>query len=184
MYGLIHSAARELVLERMGPEMWANILETCGLSEEHFINGKRFDDDVTFSLIGAIVENTGMPLEDVLRTFGKYWIGYARETSYGSIFRLVGNDIETFISNLNRMHQSISTSMPEAEMPQFDVVASSEHDIAVIYKSVRQGLEPFVQGLFEALLEHFNQTGSVAYQPANDGIRFQITRSKDISAVA
>ena len=44
MYGLIHSAARELVLESMGPEMWANILKTCGLSEEHFINGKRFED--------------------------------------------------------------------------------------------------------------------------------------------
>ena len=125
-----------------------------------------------------------MSLEDVLRQFGMYWIGYAKRTSYGSIFRLVGNDIVTFISNLNRMHQSISTSMPQAQMPQFDVVESDDTKISVIYKSDREGLEPFVQGLFEALLEHFNLKGSVEYATETEGVRFQISQSKDMSAVA
>lgn len=176
MYGMIHQAAREMVHTVADAETWSAILEKCGLDEEHFISAQTYSDDVTFALIGAIQEVTGMPIEDLLTAFGKYWIDYAASTSYRSVMEMAGNDLDSLLDNLDRMHTSIKSTMPDADMPSFIVTHSDAHRLEVEYRSSRSGLELFVKGLLEGLLERFGDEGEVSFDIREDHVAFTVER--------
>jgi hypothetical protein len=72
-----------------------------------------------------------------------------------------GRDLGTFLKNLDRMHHSVAAVMPKARLPSFTLIEQSSGHFLVQYRSERTGLEPFVGGLLEGLLEWFELTGNV-----------------------
>jgi hypothetical protein len=177
MYGMIHQAARRMVLETADEDDWSTILDKSGLSEQHFVSGLSFDDEKTFALLGAIQEHANIPLDELLKSFGEYWIKYAGETSYGGMMRMAGNDLVSILTNLDRMHVSIAAQMPGALMPSFEVLDTSDEQITVRYRSERNGLEAFVVGLLQGLLNRFNDVGEIRYVINADSSDFTIDRS-------
>lgn len=176
MYGMIHQAAREMVHVVADADTWTAILEKSGLQETHFISAQTYSDDDTFALIGAIQEVTGLPLDDLLSAFGKYWIEFAGKTSYRSVMDMAGNDLESLLENLDRMHTSIKSTMPDADMPSFLVADEDGDTLTVEYRSSRKGLEPFVKGLLLGLMDRFGETGEVTFSPAEDCVEFYVKR--------
>ena len=120
MYGMIHQAARSLVLDLRGEAAWQEILSQSNLSEEHFISAQYYDDDLTYSLVGTISEYLGQDAPAVLEGFGNYWLKFAETTPYRSVLNMAGDDLETFLGNLDRMHSSIRSTMSRAVMPPSD----------------------------------------------------------------
>ena len=53
MYGLIHQAIRGCVEEHHGHEVWESIQSGLPHTESIFTSMKAYDDEVTFSLVGA-----------------------------------------------------------------------------------------------------------------------------------
>lgn len=162
MYGMIHRAARQMVTDQLGADIWHQIETTAGVSEDHFISGATYEDRITLSIIEAAAVVTGAATVDVLRDFGQYWIRYAGESAFASVMEMAGDDFPAFISNLNRMHGAIQSSMPYAILPEFALVRSDETGLSVQYISDRAGLEPFVAGLLEGLLNRFGIDGEVS----------------------
>lgn len=176
MYGMIHQAARQMVHAVADEATWSKILATSGLHEEHFISAQTYDDEVTLTLIGAIQDVTGMPIEELLSAFGRYWIEFAASTSYGSVLEMAGSDLDSLLENLDRMHTSIKSTMPDAEMPSFYVSRVEGRDIYVEYRSSRSGFEAFVKGLLEGLLDRFGDTGEVSFVLRADHVEFAVKR--------
>ncbi len=176
MYGMVHNAARAMVLERFGEEAWNDILKRSGLTADHFVAAKPYDDQVTMSLIGSACDAMNMASEDLLEAFGEYWITFASRSNYGGIFKMSGEKLDVFIENLDSMHRSIELAMPQANLPSFEVLASTPDEIQVMYRSDRSGLEPFVTGLFQELLRFFGETGQVSWRVDPEGSLFSISR--------
>jgi hypothetical protein len=174
MYGLIHSAARQMVLDQFGGETWRSALERSGLSELHFIHGEVYADEVTLGLIGAIVETTRMPVDALLFEFGRYWITYVSGSAFSRAMAMSGNDFVSFVEGMDRLHRGVRTAMPMARMPSFEVLSSTPHVVEVLYVSERAGLDAFVAGLLTGLLERFGQKGVVTHASASDGIVYSI----------
>ena len=66
--------------------------------------------------------------------------------------------------------------MPRARMPRFELVSEGEDEMLVEYCSTRQGLEPFVRGLLQGLLDHFGLVGHVRMTSGENGkARFLIS---------
>jgi len=165
MYGMIHTAARSMVKDQLGDATWAIILEKSGLNEEHFITAKHYSDETTLSVIACIVETTGIESQELLRKFGQYWIGYATSSAYRSVFTLSGSTLDTFLTNLNRMHMSVSRMMPEASMPVFEMVPGEPGVTDIVYRSDRGDLLlSFVEGLLIGLMAYFEVSGTVQYR--------------------
>ncbi|MDG1418086.1 MAG: heme NO-binding domain-containing protein [Maricaulis sp.] len=160
-----------------GEDDWSAIVSKSGLSERHFVSGLSSDDETTFALIGAIQEHTKIPLDELLKSFGEYWIKYASETSYGGMMKMAGNDLVSLLSNLDRMHVGIAAQMPGASMPSFEVLDASDTQIKIRYRSERDGLEAFVVGLLQGLLNRFNDFGEIRYIINADFSDFTIVRS-------
>lgn len=177
MYGMIHQAARDMVLDRYGVDAWNTILASSGLDSRHLVSAEYFPDDDTYSLIRQIVTHSGLSRDDLLEQFGEHWIGYACGTSFAPILEMAGGDLVSLIRNLDRMHASISASLPRAAMPSFEVLAADETRIEVVYRSGRPGLGAFVKGLLRGLLTHFGETGDITTAPANPDCRSECEAS-------
>jgi len=177
MYGMIHKAAREFTIEKIGDGAWAKLAADCEVGSEHFISGQHYSDDMTFRLIGKIAEVLNLTTEQLLLAFGRYWIKFASEGAYAPALDMAGDDLETFLSNLDRMHASIKSTMPDAVLPSFSVSKAADGQINVTYRSPRKGLEPFVTGLLQGLLARFNETGTISNAPAGDAVVFHIKRA-------
>ncbi len=175
MYGMIHQAARSLVVDLRGEHAWQEILTRSNLNAEHFISAPYYGDDITYDLIGTTAEYLGLESEVVLEEFGRYWLKFAEKTTYGSVLSMAGDDLETFLGNLDRMHSSIRSTMSRAVMPSFALRRAPNGDLMVEYRSDRAGLEPFVKGLLYSVLERFGQIGEISTQKTTGGADFAIT---------
>lgn len=175
MYGMIHRAAREMVRSSGGEPLWNRILQTSGLKDEAFISGLSYPDHLTFSLIGAVAQEMDLSLDETLLRFGRFWIGFADASAYAPLMTMAGDDIFDFCQNLDRMHASIQVSLPGVDVPSFRVLEIGETFIRIAYISNRSGLEPFVTGLLEGLLERFGHRGEVRLVgPHDPGLEFLI----------
>lgn len=177
MYGMIHKAAEAMSREVLGDDAWATILERSGLSDGDFISGQYYSDEQTFNLVGIICDVSGLAAPDLLHAFGKYWVGFAAQTPYGGMIDMAGDSLAEFLESLDSMHASIKSTMPEAVMPYFEVIRADDTIIEVAYRSERDGLQPFVAGLFDALLERFGESGAVSFKDQDDHVLYTIDKS-------
>jgi len=176
MYGMIHQAARDLAVSRLGQAEWERLVERGGLNGGHFIGVEYYSDDETMRLVGLIADRLGCGIAETFYHFGRYWIDFAGASAYGRVLQMAGGDLETFISNLDRMHASIKSNMPRASLPGFEVLDSSPDPIHVLYRSDRRGLAPFVQGILTAVAERFGEPVAVSYLEREDGALFVLSR--------
>ena len=178
MYGMIHKAAREFTIQQHGEDRWRAILSRTDLSDEHFISGQHYSDDATLSLIGAIAEDLQIDAGDVLRAFGQYWIRYTATTDYAAALQMCGDDLVTFLHNLDDLHRGIKTTMPEAQLPSFSVLQADDRRIELLYQSERQGLASFVSGLLTGLMDKFSETGAISWREDGEDLIFTIARGQ------
>ena len=176
MYGMIHTAARELALRKMSANNWKNLKENSGFSESDFITGNSYDDEKTINIIGAIADELKMELPEILIKLGRFWVEYTAQSSFGSVYKMYGKDIFTFLENLNRMHDTIEATLPNTKTPIFECIDRSDDNIDVLYSSHREGLEALVIGLFYGLLDYFKLNGDVRQiESTETGAIFRIT---------
>ncbi len=169
MYGMIHQALREMICESHGAAAWHDVEQAAGTGPAHMISASVYPDDVTNRLVAAAAQRTGRAPDALLEEFGRHWFGFAERGPYGSIMRFTGRTLVEFVDNLDRMHQSIQTSMPEARMPSFRVAETGPGLLVIDYGSARKGLAPLVVGLFQGLLARFGLTGTITLGVAPDG---------------
>lgn len=175
MYGMIHRAVRQMVLDRAGQETWDQIEAIAGTGQSELISAEIYDDAVTLQLIGSAARCVEIDVGEFLVDFGRYWIAYAESGPFGPILNFTGDDIATFLRNLDRLHDGVQTVMPNARMPSFKVVSEEPDVLLVDYHSERTGLEPFVEGLLLGLLDRFNLSGAIDIVPsAEKAVRFRI----------
>lgn len=165
MYGMIHLGIRQMVVESLGQDRWAELEREIGIGPEELISLNVYDDAMTSTILTAAAAKLGQSLPECLQQYGRYWISFAERGSYGSIMTFIGSDIVSFVSNLDRMHQAVLAAMPEARVPSFSVIEHEPGMLRIRYISERDGLEPFVLGLLEGMLERFELRGEVGQVP-------------------
>ena len=167
MYGMIHRAARQMVMDQFGPDVWASVADAAETSDEQFIGSTIYDDTTTFQLVNAIARATDLSTPAALEIFGEYWITFANSGGYRNIMKMAGSTLPEFLGNLDRMHASIQVSLTGAILPTFEMTSASASEIHLVYRSQRTGLEPFVKGLMQGLLRQFHTNGQVEIEPRN-----------------
>lgn len=161
MYGMAHRALRQMIIDRLGTAAWATIERETGTGPADLISLCVYHDSKTIALIAASANRLGLGVEEALRVFGRYWVRFAELSSFGPIMDFTGRDLVTFINNLDRMHRSVVLAMPDARVPSFTLLDETDGRLLVRYRSDRTGLEAFVIGLLEGLMDRLGVTGAV-----------------------
>jgi len=156
MYGIVNKAIQDLVIVNFGEEKWEAILERSGIEEDFFISSEAYDDEITFKLAGAISEEMGMSLKDVLVTFGEWWVMKTTKEKYTGLMESGGSSLKEFLENLPLFHNRVMLIYPKLTPPEFKVSEVSKNSLNLHYFSKREGLQEFVRGLIQGLGKMFN----------------------------
>lgn len=154
MYGMINRAIEDMAVQLGGPLLWEEIRQSAKVTDD-FESMRSYPDELTYRLVAAASELLGQTPDELLRHFGRYWIGYAQRSGYGPMLALCGADLPSFLASLNQMHARIAMTLPDLKMPTFDCTEEPDGSLRLQYRSPRPGLAMFVLGLLEGLGEYF-----------------------------
>jgi hypothetical protein len=157
MYGLVNKAVKGFVLKNFDEATWSRIHTAAGVDSD-FTAMQAYEDDVTYNLVGAAHEETGIAVRDILHGFGEYWVSDVATYSYADLMRKSGSGFIDFVKNLDHLHERIRVTFPDYRPPSFRVKQIGAKQIQVDYYSHREGLIPFVEGLFQGLGKHYDET--------------------------
>ena len=74
MHGAVNQAVEDLVKIHFGDGIWNKIKAKSGFTEEMFLSNEPYPDQLTYDLVVATHEVTGMAPADILRALGEHWI--------------------------------------------------------------------------------------------------------------
>lgn len=156
MYGLIHTALRDLVLEYHGVETWDEVVLQSGVPSNSFLTMRSYSDETTMALVEAASNVLKLSANDCLSVFGRYWVSRFAPKEYGKLLDHTGGSLMEFFQNLDALHDRISTSFTEFKPPSFKVKMKTANSAVIRYVSSRKGLTPFVIGIITGIGERFD----------------------------
>lgn len=157
MYGLIHRAIRDCVIAEFGEDSWSKISETASLDESMFVSMQAYPDEIALTMLGTASNELSTDLSVLLKKFGRYWVLHTARKEYGPLFSFSGDNMRSFLSNLNAMHEHLAVSFANLRQPTFEVESIEDGVMHLHYESPRDGLTDFVVGLLDGLSEHFEE---------------------------
>ncbi len=162
MYGMIHRAMRQMVQEELGEDAWLALEQKLEIGPTELLTGMVYDDALTLDIVSEAAARLNLSVEQCLEAFGQYWVRFAGQGSLSSIMKFTGQNLANFITNLDRLHLAVGAAMPGARLPAFTTLENAPGHLVVEYHSDRVGLEPFVKGLLQGLMDRFQTRGEIA----------------------
>lgn len=158
MYGMVNDAIEKMVKEIFDENTWNEICDKINYEKKSFDLLRQYDDKLTLDLVLAICDKTQKDPQEILDSFGVYWVSYAFNTKYRDLLNTFATSPIELIKSLNTLHDRLEMSFKELMPPAFDIVEESQNTITVNYYSERSmPLEYFVTGLFKGIFKHFDK---------------------------
>jgi len=165
MLGLINKIMRQALIEDHGEALWQQILSKQPDLSSNFDEFDQYPDSSTSALVSQASEILGIPKEQLLVHLGQRWIELTSTGDYSDYYKIGGQDIFTFLSNLDHMHATMGKTFASLSPPSFEVDVQCEGLIHLVYKSCRPGLDAFVIGLLNGLTIYFDQPADIQLLP-------------------
>lgn len=162
MYGIVNKAMEDLVVSSAGEESWQKIKALAGLQELQILESSNYDDDITNRLLSAASQVLEQSVDDLLYAFGNHWVMYTGREGWVSLFSASGDDLISFLMNLDDMHARVNAAMPEGKMPEFTLF-EKDGAYQLEYRSSREGLAPMVAGILSGLAEQFDESWDIKH---------------------
>jgi len=162
MYGMVNKAVRGFVLKNFDEDTWTRIHTSAGVDAD-FIAMQSYDDEITYNLVGSAHNELKLEVNAILDGFGRYWVSDIATTSYADLMKKTGTTFVDFVKNLDHLHERIRSTFPDYQPPSFRVKELQPKTLQVDYYSHREGLLPFVEGLFQGLADHYDEVISIEY---------------------
>ncbi|MGZ2259697.1 heme NO-binding domain-containing protein [Roseobacter sp. A03A-229] len=153
MYGMVNDGIHNFILKHHDADTWQSLCEAAYLETQEFHEMERYDDSVTFQLVHAISDHTGLSAGAVLTEFGSHWIDYAGASPFGALMTSAGNSFLERLRGLDDMHARVQLSMPDLKPPSFKLERKAETTYHLHYISQRTGLDAMVIGMLRGLAE-------------------------------
>jgi hypothetical protein len=169
MYGIINKAIEDLVIDNYGEQHWEAVKKNCGVDIDYFLLNEPYDDDLTFKLVNAISDEMNIPLDNVLESFGEWWVLKTGKKNYGSLIEAGGNNLKAFLLNLPLFHNRVMLYFPKLSPPEFKISDVEERSLHIHYSSKRSGLRVFVKGLLQGLGKMFETPVQVELVESRSG---------------
>lgn len=168
MYGIVNKAIEDLVKETYGLEKWEAVKKRVGSDIDFFISNEPYPDHITYNLVGAISEEMNLPVSEVLRAIGEWWVLRTGREKYGSLMEAGGATLQEFLANLPAFHSRVMFIYPNVTPPEFKLSDQTQKSVCVHYFSKRAGLQEFVWGLLQGLGKMYDTPVSIELLASRD----------------
>jgi predicted hydrocarbon binding protein len=160
MKGIINKGIQEFVEHRFGAKTWEDIKKLAKCDEPFFSASEVYPDEMTLALVKAASEVSGLPPDQVLIEFGKFWVPNTGAASYPTYFKLAGKNSREFLLNMDKVHHKVTSSIGNAHPPRFEYEEQPNGRLLIRYSSKRK-LCPVLMGLIYGVGLYFNENLTV-----------------------
>ncbi len=167
MKGLIFTEFLDMVESEFGLAVVDAIIERSNLpSEGVYTSVGTYDFAEMLSLVTELQKETGLPLPDLLRSFGHYLFGSLKRV-HPEVMSSYESPMAMIASIEDHIHVHVRKLYPDAELPTFKVLSREETSLELIYSS-RRGLGYLALGLIEKTFEHFGKEARIEMEAMNE----------------
>ena len=175
MYGIVNKAIEDLVTDSFGTDKWESVKQHSGVDTDFLLSNEPYNDEITFKLAVSVSHVMNIPIEEVLITFGEYWILKTGKEKYGGLMDAGGSSLKEFLINLPLFHNRVILIYPKLTPPEFTISDIETNSLQVHYFSKREGLQEFVRGLLQGLSKLYHtETKIELLQSRNAGSNHEI----------
>lgn len=152
MKGVVFNILEDMVTEQGGLLMWQKVLDKVGV-DGGYTAVATYSDDELFSIVGAVVEELGVPAEEVIGAFGTYMFGQLARRY--PVFIESCDDLFSFLESIDSViHLEVRKLMTETQLPSIDCTRSGETELLINYRSPRK-LCLLAEGLIYGAAEQY-----------------------------
>jgi hypothetical protein len=178
MKGIVFTEFIDMVEGMFGYEMMDSIIESSNLPSGGIYTAVgTYDHSEIVQLVVALSNRTEIPINFLLKTYGKHLFGVFTR-GYSHFFTYVNNAFDFFEQIDRYIHVEVRKLYPDAELPKFDTIRSSENVLEMLYQSDRK-MSDLAEGLIESALEYFKEKATVEkidLNPDGSYVKFIIRR--------
>lgn len=158
MKGVIADCLREMIVKKFGQPEWDSIKEKAKI-EANLTVYSTVEDKVILNLIKVACQHLHLTLAQATEAFGEYWSCHYAPKKYKHYYSKYKN-AKDFITNLDKIHVTMTNTIKDAEPPRFDYQWKNEHSLLITYKSKRNMLD-FAVSLLRGIGKYYNNNISV-----------------------
>jgi len=163
MKGVVFTEYVEFIEETFGFDVVDDMMEKAGVSGVYTQAGN-YEFDELFKMVQSLSSIVDKPLGSLVEAFAKH-LFTKLVTIYPKPTQVYNNAFD-FISNIDHVvHPEVKKLYPDAELPSFETLSSSENQLVMKYVS-KKPLMDLAKGLMEACGEHYNEPLTVTYSLA------------------
>jgi hypothetical protein len=178
MKGIVFTEFLEMVENTWSMDMVDALIERAGVVGAYTAVGTYPHGEMR-ALIHALAEETGTPVSDLVRTFGKHLFVHFTQ-AYPRFFRGVTGSLEFLAGIEDIIHAEVRKLYPDASLPTFDIKRDPDRLVMTYFSN-----HPFADlahGLIEGCADHFGDQAQVVREEPLPGsgalARFIVTRKK------
>lgn len=112
------------------------------------------------ALVKGFSAHSGISPHELQRRFGHWMMNVFRDR-YPGMFAARGGGLDMLSSIEDDIHVEVRKLYPDANLPSFETRRLGPDALDLTYRS-RRPMADFCQGLIEACLAHFGETGTIA----------------------
>ncbi|QQR79798.1 MAG: heme NO-binding domain-containing protein [Deltaproteobacteria bacterium] len=152
MKGVIFSIFNEMIEEKFGLELWDRMIEeTKPVSKGIYTSAQSYHESELFSYVGLLSKETGISVEDLVRTFGHFTLIKLSKLYPDFLVK----DFKEFLKTIDSViHAEVKKIYPDAGLPSFTYEDPAPNQLVMIYKSPRK-LCHLAEGLIAGAAEHY-----------------------------
>ena len=178
MKGIVFTEFLAMVEEKFGYATVDKIIEESKLPNDGAYSAVgTYNHGELVNLIVALHKESGIPIPDLIRTYGNYFFNVL-QSNYGEFINRVPTLFDFLASIHGYIHVEVKKLYPDAELPDFEIIEKTDQKMVMKYTSVRK-LSDFAEGLLEKAAAHFNENVVITKSLLNeDGseVLFEISK--------
>ncbi|MFM8978861.1 MAG: heme NO-binding domain-containing protein [Planctomycetia bacterium] len=152
MLGMVFTELLQMVEQQHSFAVADRIVERAGARGAYTSVGY-YPDSELMALVEALSAETGTPVPELLRAYGRHLLGCFR-AGFPAFFDEAPT-AEIFLERLeSHVHAEVRKLYATARPPVFELVRTPQGELVLDYVSSR-GLADFAEGLLEGVLEHY-----------------------------
>lgn len=166
MMGMIYTELVDMLESRFSLDVVDRVLARARLSGA-WTSGGAYPDEELFALVGAVSEETGLPVPDLLHAYGKHLFGtFVR--GHGRFFE-GHTDALSFLRVLeSTVHAEVRRLWPVAVPPLFTPSDLPDGTFTLRYQSER-GMAGLAKSLLESSIAHFGPPHEILEEDRSGG---------------
>lgn len=152
MKGVVFNILEDMVTEQGGLLMWQKVLDKVGV-DGGYTAVATYGDDELFSIVGAVIDELGVPAEEVIGAFGTYMFGQLARRY--PVFVDSCDDFFSFLESIDSViHLEVRKLMTETQLPNIKCTRIGDSQLLMDYSSPRK-LCLLAEGLIYGAADHY-----------------------------